>query len=183
MRKVQQNIILFLITFISFSSIVSAESFETYIAHDENSPIQELSISESIIYVTINSTSTEVLATNLLFANFTDNTIGMVNPNSTSESIAQEQIDLGIDFNTIREQLNLGENPNVNTVINQIQTNAAGIYPLIYPQGQLVFMVSQAEFVEDEASVRVKLFGDTLLNLDRPDNQTLIYQGYELILE
>lgn len=175
--------IIALVFLLMMPSTVFASSNDVYNAVDDQSPITEISFNDALIYVTINGESDKALETTLMFANYTNNTISMVNPNSDAEKIFQEQKKLGIDFNTVSDDLGLENNPNSYTVIEKIQSLTPGIYTMLNPQGQLVFKISQAELVEDKEAIQIKLFNNILISLGREDDQTLSYDGFYLIRE
>lgn len=162
---------------------VSANGFTKYQAVDVNNPIAEVLIEESMIYVTINAESDESLELIHHLVNFPSAATTMINPDSNAEQIAEQQEELGIDFNSIQDQLNLDSNPNNYDVINQIERLTPGIYNDVKPFGQIVFKISQPEIVEEEDSLRVELFGENILTFEQTSEGTSTYNGYDLNLE
>ncbi|WP_273478723.1 hypothetical protein WJ437_01405 [Ignavigranum ruoffiae] len=181
MKKLLTVLTLFVLCIVSLGNLVAAQSSEIYQMQTEDAPIQELSRIDEVIYLTINSQSPQAYELILKLNNFTADTIGLPNPSTEAKDIRQNQIDLGIDYQTVKQQLDLNDNPNVYQLIDQLEQHTPGIYPKLNAEGQIVFLLSKAEWVEQDQVITIKLFEKDLLSLKRVDNQTLSYQDYPLI--
>lgn len=181
MKKFCCLLTMFFLLLLSLTGFAFAVNTETYQSEDQTSPIQAISLSEDGIFLTINQQSDLAHELVLILINFTEETIGLPNPSSTAEEIQEKQLELGIDYQTVSQQLDLSGNPNAYQVIGQLESLTPGIYTKVNPEGQLVFLISQAELLDQDQSILIKLFNKVLLQLDKVDEQTLSYQDYSLI--
>ncbi|MBG9979469.1 hypothetical protein [Facklamia lactis] len=160
---------------------VKANDSEIYQANDEKSPISQIVFQDDQIYLTINGESDQAHETILFLSKFIESTVGM--PNPETESGDQIDKDLGIDYGTVSADIELENDSNVYAVISHLQEATPGIYTEVDGMGQLVFMISQAEKTEKEDLLDIKLFEETLLSLERKDERTLTYEGYDFNLK
>lgn len=70
--------------------------------------------------------------------------------------------DLGISVNTTEESMDL-VNRSALDLIQQLQSQTSGIFPLVNPQGKLVFWINKPELIENEDELILKLYGSELL--------------------
>lgn len=160
---------------------VRANDSEIYQASDEKSPISQIVFQNDQIYLTINGESDQAHETILFLSKFIETTVGM--PNPETENVGQISKDLGLDYGIVSADIELEEDSSVYAVISQLQEATPGIYTEVDGMGQLVFMISQAEKVEKEDSLDIELFEETLLSLERKDETTLTYEGYDFNLK
>ncbi|WP_282919753.1 hypothetical protein [Ignavigranum ruoffiae] len=169
-----------IILFFNINSIY-AQQTENFIMEDSECPIYEISKANNLVQIAINMQSPQAQEIVLKINNFTSETIGQPNPSTDSNTIKQNQKKLGIDYQTVSQQLNLDNQENVYQVIDQLETVTPGIYPKINSEGLLVFQISQADWIENNQEVVIKLFDKRIIALEKIDDNTLSYQNYQLI--
>lgn len=161
MKRIFSLALLLLILF--NTSLVSAQSPATYTATDSNTPISELTVSDDEVYVTINDESEYADSLKILFANYSNQTLSAkITPDLKSEDIEAMLEDLGISVNTTEESMDLA-NRSALDLIQQLQSQTSGIFPLVNPQGKLVFWINKPELIENEDELILKLYGSELL--------------------
>lgn len=176
-----KQILIVMLLFVLPKDVAYAEDIhlENYHSTSENSAVDQIIFENSNIYVVLNKDGENVLETVLYFTNFTEESIGMPNPNTSAEDIKEKQIKLGIDYQTINQSLTLPENPNVFTVIEQLEDSSSGIYTKVTPEGKLAFKITQAEIQEQGEKIYVNLYGKRLLTFEIVEDDTINYEGVE----
>lgn len=156
----------------------STENFIRYEAVENISPIEYIMTDNSSVFIIINVQSEFTQELILHLNNFTENNIGLPNPDLSPDQIRQQQVKLGIDYDSIVDQLNLNNHPNIYEVINQIEDNSSGIYVELSPEGQIIFKITNAAIIEDNEKIVIRLYNSDVLDFDKLDNNTLSRDGF-----
>lgn len=176
-----KQILIIILLFVLPKNVAYAEDIhlENYHSTSENSAVDQIIFEDSNIYIVLNKDGENVLGTVLYFINFTEESIGMPNPNTSAEDIKEKQIELGIDYQTINQSLTLPEDPNVFTVIGQLEDFSSGIYTKVTPEGKLAFKITQAEIQDQGEIIYVNLYGKRLLTFEKVEDDAINYEGVE----
>lgn len=170
------NICLLLLT---FNLRVFAAEDTVYLTDQAESPIQQVQFSDSQIYLTINLDSQDGRGLIIRLLNATDAVTSQLNPEANQADIEKKQKELGLDYQSKKDLLDIQDNTRVSEVIDQLESLTPGIYPYFSKDGQVILKISQADIKKDDQKLIISLFNNPLLEFNL-ENDSLIYDDVTL---
>lgn len=150
-----------------------------YLTDQAESPIQQVQFSDSQIYLTLNLDSQDGRGLMIRLLSASDAVTSLLNPEANQADIEKKQKELGLDYQSKKDLLDIQDNTRVSEVIDQLESLTPGIYPYFSTEGQLILKISQADIKKDDQKLIISLFSNPLLEFDL-ENDSLIYDGVTL---
>ena len=150
-----------------------------YLTDQAESPIQQVQFSDSQIYLTINLDSQDGRGLIIRLLNATDAVTSQLNPEANQADIEKKQKELGLDYQSKKDLLDIQDNTRVSEVIDQLESLTPGIYPYFSKDGQVILKISQADIQKDDQKLIISLFNNPLLEFNL-ENDSLIYDDVTL---
>lgn len=150
-----------------------------YLTDQAESPIQKVQFSDSQIYLTLNLDSQDGRGLMIRLLSASDAVTSLLNPEANQADIEKKQRELGLDYQSKKDLLDIQDNTRVSEVIDQLESLTPGIYPYFSTEGQLILKISQADIKKDDQKLIISLFSNQLLEFDL-ENDSLIYDGVTL---
>ncbi|WPJ91303.1 hypothetical protein [Facklamia hominis] len=150
-----------------------------YLTDLAESPIQQVQFSDSQIYLTINLDSQDGRGLIIRLLNATDAVTSLLNPEANQADIEKKQKELGLDYQSKKDLLDIQDNTRVSEVIDQLESLTPGIYPYFSKDGQVILKISQADIKKDDQKLIISLFNNPLLEFNL-ENDSLIYDDVTL---
>lgn len=164
---------------LTFNLRVFAAEDTVYLTDQAESPIQQVQFSDSQIYLTINLDSQDGRGLIIRLLNATDAVTSQLNPEANQADIEKKQKELGLDYQSKKDLLDIQDNTRVSEVIDQLESLTPGIYPYFSKDGQVILKISQADIKKDDQKLIISLFNNPLLEFNL-ENDSLIYDDVTL---
>ena len=150
-----------------------------YLTDQAESPIQQVQFSDSQIYLTLNLDSQDGRGLMIRLLSASDAVTSLLNPEANQADIEKKQKELGLDYQSKKDLLDIQDNTRVSEVIDQLESLTPGIYPYFSKDGQVILKISQADIKKDDQKLIISLFNNPLLEFVL-ENDSLIYDDVTL---
>lgn len=177
--KPLKSLISICLLLLTFNLRVFAAEDTVYLTDQAESPIQQVQFSDSQIYLTINLDSQDGRGLIIRLLNATDAVTSQLNPEANQADIEKKQRELGLDYQSKKDLLDIQDNTRVSEVIDQLESLTPGIYPYFSKDGQVILKISQADIKKDDQKLIISLFNNPLLEFNL-ENDSLIYDDVTL---
>ncbi|EKB55252.1 hypothetical protein [Facklamia hominis] len=177
--KPLKSLISICLLLLTFNLRVFAAEDTVYLTDQAESPIQQVQFSDSQIYLTINLDSQDGRGLIIRLLNATDAVTSQLNPEANQADIEKKQKELGLDYQSKKDLLDIQDNTRVSEVIDQLESLTPGIYPYFSKDGQVILKISQADIKKDDQKLIISLFNNPLLEFNL-ENDSLIYDDVTL---
>lgn len=177
--KPLKSLISICLLLLTFNLRVFAAEDTVYLTDQAESPIQQVQFSDSQIYLTINLDSQDGRGLIIRLLNATDAVTSQLNPEANQADIEKKQKELGLDYQSKKDLLDIQDNTRVSEVIDQLESLTPGIYPYFSKDGQVILKISQADIKKDNQKLIISLFNNPLLEFNL-ENDSLIYDDVTL---
>ncbi|GAB7231359.1 hypothetical protein [Facklamia hominis] len=164
---------------LTFNLKAFATEDAVYLTDQAESPIQKVQFSDSQIYLTLNLDSQDGRGLMIRLLSASDAVTSLLNPEANQADIEKKKKELGLDYQSKKDLLDIQDNTRVSEVIDQLESLTPGIYPYFSTEGQLILKISQADIKKDDQKLIISLFSNQLLEFDI-ENDSLIYDGVTL---
>ena len=177
--KPLKSLISICLLLLTFNLRVFAAEDTVYLTDQAESPIQQVQFSDSQIYLTINLDSQDGRGLIIRLLNATDAVTSQLNPEANQADIEKKQRELGLDYQSKKDLLDIQDNTRVSEVIDQLESLTPGIYPYFSKDGQVILKISQPDIKKDDQKLIISLFNNPLLEFNL-ENDSLIYDDVTL---